>query len=81
VFTFPQPGFSKFIGVRFAQPHVANIPLAKEICTSFPSAFWTLTKFDLGLLSLSLVSQKIVGVRFPQPHGTNIHIGVVSLGL
>ena len=39
------------------------------------------TKFDVGLLSLSLVSQKLVGVRFPQPHGTNIYIGVVSLGL
>ena len=27
VFTFPQPGFSKYIVVRFAQPHVNNISI------------------------------------------------------
>ena len=36
--------------------------------------------FYVGLLSLSLVSQKLVGVRFPQLHGTNTYRRVVSLG-
>ena len=40
----------------------------------------TQTNFDLGLLSLSLVSQKLVGVRFPQLNGTNVWRRVVSLG-
>ena len=35
----------------------------------------------MGLLSLSLVSQKLVVVRFPQLHGTNTYRRVVSLGL
>ena len=35
----------------------------------------------MGLLSLSLVSQKLVVVRFPQLHGTNTYSRVVSLGL
>ena len=35
----------------------------------------------MGLLSLSLVSQKLVGVRFPQLQGTNVWRRVVSLGL
>ena len=30
-------------------------------CASFPSAFWTQTNFDLGLLSISLVSQNLLG--------------------
>ena len=33
----------------------------KQILTLFPLALWTQTNFDLGLLSLSLVSQKLVG--------------------
>ena len=37
----------------------------------------TQTKFDLGLLFLTLVSQKLVGFVLL----TNLYIGVVSLGL
>jgi len=46
-------------------------------------AFWDNTNFDMGLLSLSLVSQKFIGARFAQPHGIDIYllIGFVSLGL
>ena len=35
----------------------------------------------MGLLSLSLVSQKLVWLRFPQLHGTNMWRRVVSLDL
>ena len=34
-------------------------------CASFPLAFWTQISFDMGLLFLSLVSQKRVGGTFP----------------
>ena len=49
----------------------------------FPLAFWVNTNFGMGLLSLSLVSQKFIGARFAQPHYIviNILIGFVSLGL
>ena len=45
--------------------------------------FWTQTHFDMGLLSLGLVSPKFIGARFAQPHGIDIYllIGFVSLGL
>ena len=62
-FTFPQPGFSNFIGVRLAQPLDTNIHTAfvslglLDQTDSHHSALWTQTNFDLGSLSLSLVSQ------------------------
>ena len=37
-------------------------------------AFWTEKNFDLGLLSLSLVSPKFIWAPFTQPHGINIYI-------
>jgi len=57
VFTFPQAGFSKFIGVRFAQPHVANIPLALR------------TQRNMYLVSLGLLDTNKIwpGFTFPQP--------------
>jgi hypothetical protein len=39
-------------------------------------AFWAQTKFDLFILSLSLVSKKIHGVHFAQAHGTNIYTSI-----
>ena len=62
-FTFPQPGFSNFIGVRFAQPLNTNIHIGfaslglLDQTDSHHSALCTQTKFDLGSLYLSLVSQ------------------------
>ena len=32
------------------------------------------TNFDLGLLSLGLISPKNIAAHFTQPHGTKIHI-------
>ena len=72
-FTFPQPGFSKTCWGTFPSAsrhqHVEKSRFTwpwepNQVCASFPSAFWTQTNFDLGLLSLSLVSQKLVGT-FP----------------
>ena len=69
-FTFPQPGFSKTCWGTFPSAsrhqHVEKSRFTwpwepNQVCASFPSAFWTQTNFDLGLLSLSLVSQKLVG--------------------
>ena len=34
----------------------------------------TSTNFDLGLLSLGIISPKNIAARFTQAHGTNIHI-------
>ena len=62
-FTFPQPSFSNFIGVRFAQPLNTNIHIGfaslglLDQTDSHHSALCTQTKFDLGSLYLSLVSQ------------------------
>ena len=80
-FPFPQPGFSKTCWGTFPSAswhqHVEKSRFTwpwepNQVCASFPSAFWTQTNFDLGLLSLSLVSQKLLGVRFPQLHSTNM---------
>ena len=58
----------KLVGVRFPQLHRINMKSRftwpwepNQVCALFPLAFWTQTNFDLGLLSLSLVSQKLVG--------------------
>ena len=62
-FTFPQPSFSNFIGVRFAQPLNTNIHIGfaslglLDQTDSHHSVLCTQTKFDLGSLYLSLVSQ------------------------
>ena len=58
-------------------------PTSSIVQRIIPLTFWTQTYFDLGLLSLGLISPKIIGDRFTQPHSTNIvlHIGFVSLGL
>ena len=39
-----------------------------------PLTFWIGTYFDLGLLSLGLISPKFIGACFAQPCSTNIHI-------
>jgi hypothetical protein len=68
VFTFPQPGFSNFIGARFAQPLDTNIDIGFVSLgllgqtDSHHSAFWTQTNFDLCSLSLSLVSQILLAL-------------------
>jgi len=61
VLTFPHPGFSKFIGVRFAQPQGTN-HIYIYIYIWLVSFGLVHTDF-LGLLSLSLVSQKLVASR------------------
>ena len=44
--------------------------------------YWIETNFDMGLLSLGLVSPKFIGVCFAQPHVINIYkIAFVSLDL
>ena len=69
-FTFPRPGFSKTCWGTFPSAslhqHVEKSRVTwpcepNPVCASFPLAFWTQTNFDLGLLFLSLVSQKLVG--------------------
>ena len=37
-------------------------------------------KFDLGLLSLGLISSTFLGVHFAQHHSPKLHLGFVSLG-
>ena len=65
-FAFPQPSFSNFIGVCFAQPLDANIHVRfvslglLDQTDSHHSALWTQTKFNLGSLSLSLISQVLL---------------------
>ena len=87
MFTFPQPGFSKFIGIRFAQPldtvkHIVFVSLGLLHQTdSHHSALWTQTNFDLDTLSLQPGFSDFINVYFAQPFDTNIHIGFVSLGL
>ena len=44
-------------------------------------AFWDQKNFEMGSLSLGLVSPKFVLTRFAQPHAINIHMWSVSLGL
>ena len=46
-------------------------------------AYWDQTNFEMGLISLGLVSLKFIGARFAQLHGIDIYllIGFVSLGL
>ena len=70
-FTFPQPSFSKTCWGTFpsASRHL-HVEKSRFTVPRFP--WLSQTIFDTGLLSLSLVSQKLVGVRFPQLHGTNM---------
>ena len=65
-----------FVSLSFTEPtcreELFHLALrANQVCALSPLAFWTQPKFDLGLLSLSLVSEKHVGVCFPQLQGTN----------
>ena len=80
--SFPSAWFLKnllgYVSLSFTAPTCREESFH---CASFPLAFWAQSKFDLGLLSLSLVSPKLVGIRFPQLHGTNVWRRVVSLGL
>jgi len=85
---FPSAWFVIFFGVRFAQPiptyrYIGFISLGLlDQTDSHYSGLKTQTNFDLGSLSLSLVSQFFFFfVRFAQPLDTNIHIGFVSLDL
>ena len=85
--TFPQASFSTTCRGSFPSAswhqnlYRSRFPRPFLTCAAFPRALWIQTRFDLSLLSLSLVHQKLEGVRFPQPHGTNIYIEFVSLCL
>ena len=84
-FTFPQPVFSNFIGVRSLSHwtptyiwdlfHLACSNWLSSLSLVDPNKFWPGFTFPQPSFS------NFIGVRFAQPLNTNIHIGFVSLGL
>ena len=97
VLTFPHPGFSKFIGVRFAQPQDTNIYMIRFPWPGPPLTSSSLSppskpknwmrdlsepnKIWPGFTFTQPGFSKTCWVHFPQLHGTNVYRRVVSLGL
>ena len=84
-FTFPQPVFSNFIGVRSLSHrtptyiwdlfHLACSNWLSSLSLVDPNKFWP------GYTFPQPDSSNFIGVRFTQPLDTNIHKRFVSLGL